>query len=366
MISPSVLDKGQAAGAAWLAYGITKLALLDQAGAPPRKSVTDFDSELEARQVMLGVWNDQRQKSAGKDAYLDLLASITAANFLAEYVLVAFARPGWTVPSKNLASLRLADYFAWAETHVPRHQALTLAEATSKTIPQHPRVPGDALPRPESLSPRQVPCAESSERLTRAHQAWLATSASVKAAPMAAANREQFVSLVRFAAEHAVDYPNGVVWVSPKAYHIAFFAGFCAVDRSDYAAATSPLASAKALVPLSAEPRLEIVQVLVKSKQLDAAMAELDAVLQLPMGKCMQGVAWRKRGFVLFELGKLKEAYQAYQKSLDFDPGSQIAYSELRVLAAEILRSEKLGSAEKRLYTPPPISPGQSTTRCTD
>lgn len=98
----------------------------------------------------------------------------------------------------------------------------------------------------------------------------------------------------------------------------------------------------------------------------DAAMAELDAVLQLPMGKCMQGVAWRKRGFVLFELGNLKEAYQAYQKSLDFDPGNRIAFSELTTLAAEILRTEKLSAAQKRAYAPPVALPGQSTTRCTD
>jgi Flp pilus assembly protein TadD len=195
---------------------------------------------------------------------------------------------------------------------------------------------------------------------------WLGTTGSLAAAPMAAANREQFVALVRFAAEHAADYPNGVVWVSPKAYQIAFFTGFCAVDRGDYGGATAPLRSAKALLPLSAEPRLELVQVLAKSKQLDAAMAELDATVQLPMGKCMQGVTWRKRGFVLFELGKLKEAFQAYQKSLEFDPGNPIAYSELRMLAAEILRSEKLSGSERRLYAPPPAQPGQSTTRCTE
>jgi tetratricopeptide (TPR) repeat protein len=366
VLSPSILDQGRGTAAAWLAYGITKVALLEKSGVPPRKSVTDFDSEVQARELMIGVWNESREKDGGKDTYLDLLARIKAANFLAEYVLAAFARPGWTIPGKALASLRLADYFTWAETHVPRHQALTLVEVVSRKIPQHPRVLGDFLPRPESLSPDEVPCAESSERLTRAHQAWRTASASLKAAPMAAANREQFVSLLRFATEHATDYPNGVVWVSPKAYRIAFFAGFCAVDRADYPAAASMLRSAKALVPLSAEPRLEIVQLLANTRQLAAAMEELDAALQLRMGKCMQGVAWRKRGFVLFELGKLKDAYQAYQKSLEFDPGNKIAYSELTMLAAEILRREKLSGAQKRLYAPPPVLPGQLTTRCTD
>jgi tetratricopeptide (TPR) repeat protein len=227
-------------------------------------------------------------------------------------------------------------------------------------------VPGEVLPPPESVSPDRVPCTESAVRLTRAYQAWLADSRALKATPLAAANRAEFIALVRFSAEHAADYPNGVVWVSPKAYRIAFFAGFCAVDRSDYAAADSPLQAAKALSPLSAEPRLEVVQLLAKSKKLDAAMAELDAILQLPMGKCMQGVAWRKRGFVLFERGSLKEAYQAYQKSLELDPGNRIAYSELTMLAAEILRTEKLSAAQRRAYAPPAVLPGQSTTQCAD
>jgi hypothetical protein len=48
VISPSVVAKGNGTAPAWLAYGIAKLTLLEKAGAPPRKSVTDFDSEVKA------------------------------------------------------------------------------------------------------------------------------------------------------------------------------------------------------------------------------------------------------------------------------------------------------------------------------
>jgi tetratricopeptide (TPR) repeat protein len=83
------------------------------------------------------------------------------------------------------------------------------------------------------------------------------------------------------------------------------------------------------------------------------------------MGKCYRGIAWRKRGFLLFELGKLKEAYAAYQKSLEFDPGSKIAFDEMTLLARELLRTGQITSGEKGRYTPPPAGP-QVTTRCTD
>jgi len=262
--------------------------------------------------------------------------------------------------------LRLPDYIDWAKDHVPNYQVPTMVEVASRKIPKHPRVIGDSLPTPQSLSPEGVSCSQSSKQLTQAYQAWSREAKLLTAAPLAAANREQFFALVRWAADHHSDYRNGVVWVSPKAYKIAFLTGFCAVDLADYTTSIVVLRSAKALLPASAEPRLEIVQSLAKTKQLDAAMEELDATMQLPMGKCMQGILWRKRGFVFFELGRLKEAFQAYQKSLDFDARNKIAYSELTLLAREILRREKLSLSEKRSYAAPPVPSDQLTTRCTE
>jgi tetratricopeptide (TPR) repeat protein len=366
VLSPSVAVDGNRAAPAWLAYGIAKLALLEKDGAPARKSVTDFDSEVAARTLMLAVWTNLRAKEGGKDAYLDLLLTIKQAGFLKEYVIAALARPGWTIPGKELASLRVADYLAWADDHVPDHDVPTLVEVQSRTLPQNPRVFGDSLPPPAALSPERVTCEQSSSRLTQARQAWLREAKLLAAAPVAVSNRQELLAFLRWAAERAADYPSGVVWVSAKAYKINFFAGFCAIEATDFSTALSALRSAKALLPVSAEPRLEMVQALASSKQIDAAMEELDASMQLPMGRCMQGVAWRKRGFLLFEQRKLKESFQAYQKSLEFDPGNKIAFSELRSLAFEIRGHEKLSAGERREYSPPPVLPGQLTTRCTE
>jgi tetratricopeptide (TPR) repeat protein len=366
VLSPPVVAKGNKAAPAWLAYGIAKLALLEKAGAPARKSVTDFDSEVEARTVMLAVWAETRAKHGGKDAYLDLLLTIQQAGFLKEYVVAALARPGWSISGKELALLRVADYLAWAGEHVPDHNVPTLVEVESRTIPQNPRVFGESLPSPAALSPERVPCGQILSRLTQARQAWLQEAKLLLPAPLAPTNRQQFLALIRWTAEHAAEYPSGVVWVSPKVYKINFYTGFCAVEAADPSTALSALRSAKAVLPVSAEPRLEIVQTLATTKQIDAAMEELDASMELPMGKCMKGVAWRKRGFLLFEQRKLKESFQAYQQSLEFDPGNKIAFSELRALAVEIQRHEKLSPGEKHEYSPPPVLPGQMTTRCTE
>ncbi len=53
-------------------------------------------------------------------------------------------------------------------------------------------------------------------------------------------------------------------------------------------------------------------------------------------------------------------------KSLEFDPGNKIAFSELRSLAVEIHGHEKLSASEKHDYSPPPVLPGQLTSRCVE
>ena len=366
ILAPELANAGQGKLGPWLAYGLGKALAVDQRGAPQANDgVDDFDTELAARKDLADVWRELRAKHGGKDTYFDVLVTVQDAGFLAEYVILAFARPGWTIPAKTLGSLRLVEFIAWAETHLGEHEAPTLVKVHKGGLPQSPRVLGERLPPPETLTPERFPCQQIVRRLAGAHQAWLAEIRNLAAAPLAAADRRQFAALLRFASEHALDYPNGVVWVSPKAYSINYYAGFCAVDLNDNRAAIPMLQAAVALSPLASTPRAELAQALTATKQHAAAMAEVERMLKLPMGKCAQGVAWRKRGFIFFEMGKLKQAYEAYQKSLELDPQSRIAHDELVLLARELLRSGQLTSGEKQRYSPPPVGP-QTVTRCTD
>jgi hypothetical protein len=364
VLSPSLMAEGQKTAPAWLVYGITKISMLEKPKTGTRQSVTDFDSELEARRMMTVTWKDFRREKGKPDKYLDLLTEIADAGFLPEYVIMALARPGWTIPGKDMAALRFGEYATWAETHVPDHQVLTLAEAQSDKTPQHPRVPGASLPPPASLSPQKIPCQQSATLLAQAQAAWREESRSLKPMPLSAADRSQFVALLMWVLKRpASQYADGVVWVSDKAHALNYYAGFCQVEMKDPAAIAS-LRTAAALTPASPVPRLELAQALLNAKQVQAANDEVDAVMELPLGKCTQGMAWRKRGFILYEQGKLKEAFEAYRRSLDFDPNNKIAFTELRSLAGELQRTGKLSSKEKASYTPPPVLPGQTTTTC--
>jgi hypothetical protein len=351
---------------AWLAYGLAKSQAVDQRGSSGSPAaVDDFDTEYAARAAMVDVWKELRVKHGGKDAYLDVLATVKDRGMLDEYVALTFARPGWTIPAPSLRALHISEFVDWAGANLGRHEAPTFVQVHKGALPQSPAVPGDTLPLSQEISPERFPCQQVMRRLGQARQAWLVESKALAAAPLAAADARQFAGLLRWASEHAGDYPSGVIWVSPKAYAVTYFAGYCAVDAQDYPAAVPLLRAAVALSPLSSGPRSELAQALVATKQLDAAMNEVDRLLALPMGKCSQGIAWRKRGFILFEMGKLKAAYEAYQKSLEFDPSSQIALSELTLLARELLRTGQITSGESGRYSPPPSGP-QVTTRCVD
>lgn len=364
VLAPEVLEGGAGKMGPWLAYGASKSLAIDERGAAnPNAGVDDFDTEYAARAALADAWKELRGKDVAKDPYLDLLVTVKDAGFLDEYVVLSFSRPGWTIPAKYLPGIRFNDFIRWSDAHLPKHDVPTLVEVRSANMPAHPLVLGDGLPASQDLSPERVPCQQSIGRLVEARQAWLAESKSLGAAPLAAADRRQFAMLLSWASEHAKDYPRGVVWVSPKAYSITFHTGFCAVDLQDYRAAIPILRAAISLAPNLTGPRSELVQALAMTKQSEAALEEVETLIQLSEGKCAAGIAWRKRGYVLFELGRLKEAYQAYQKSLEFDPQSKIAYDEMLLLARELLRTGQITSGEQGRYTPPPAGP-QVTTRC--
>jgi hypothetical protein len=62
----------------------------------------------------------------------------------------------------------------------------------------------------------------------------------------------------------------------------------------------------------------------------------IDDVLATQQDRCELARAWRRRGYIRFEQRRLDEARIAYQRSLEYDPDSKIARSELDLLRREI------------------------------
>jgi hypothetical protein len=104
--------------------------------------------------------------------------------------------------------------------------------------------------------------------------------------------------------------------------------------------------------------------VLVQGRKFDDADREIDGVLATTADRCQLARAYRQRGYILVEHGRLEEAYAAYQKSLEYEPSSQLAMREMVFIAEEV---QRLGGAAARAfkpYRPPANRSSQVVTEC--
>ena len=349
--------------AAWVAYGIAKSATLQG----KMKSMTatipsDYVMELGARKAMVEVWRELQAKAGERDTYLDKLSEVEKAGFLQEYVIFYFASSGWNVPQSALAQVDWNGFVRYAKANLQGHRGETWVEVVKKGAPAQASPPGSSLPRAQDLMPLNVPCAQSLQQIVPALSQWHDIETELPGSALALPADSSRLPTLEWLFSHSGQYPNGVTFVPGNIPQLFFLRGYCSVDTRDMAQAEQSLRKAAALAPLDGRIHLELVTALAAQKKLLDAQAEAELGLQYAVGKCQTGLAWRKRGFVLFELGKLADSYTAYQKSLDYDPSSKMALSELLLLAKEIDRNGMRPPANKP-YVPPPASE-ITTTRC--
>ena len=324
----------------WAAYAVVVAAQATTLGH------LDFAIEVAAREHLAESWKKARAEQRATDRDLDLLADVQDAGLMREYVLSYLARPGWTVSADDLARLDFDRWESWQRAHLPPdHRAATGAIVTG--LPPAP-VAGAELPGPE-IDPLHSSCQAVRPALERALAAWERQERALPALPLSVPSQDQLVLAFKQAAPSPRAQRNGIVLVSPRVLNVAFVAGFCAVDRAAWPAAEALLRHAVALSPATSNVRGELVQALIMEKRLDEADAELDAALALPDTACRKAALWRKRGYILFDRGKLVDSYRAYAHSLDFDAASPLARSEM-TLIVKTLRAA--GSYDEKVLAP--------------
>jgi tetratricopeptide (TPR) repeat protein len=341
--------------AAWMAYALALSTTGDQIGHD------DLGREVSARELLADGWKKSRAKKPVKDPYLNLLADVRDASLMREYVLAYLAHPGWTVTASDLARLDFDRWEKWRPSHLPPdHEAMTPVKITG--LPEI-AVPGSDLPGPE-IDPAQSSCRAVRPALERALAAWQRQERALAPLPLSIQLQDQIMPAFRQAVRSPRAQRNGVVLVSPQALNVVFLEGFCGVDRGEWAAAEPLLRRAAALSPGSSNVRAELVQALIMQKRLDQADVELDLALELPDTDCRKAVLWRKRGYILFDRGKLVDSYGAYAHSLELDAGSQLARSEM-ALIVKTLRAA--GTYDEKALAPlvAPAVPNQMrVTKC--
>jgi tetratricopeptide (TPR) repeat protein len=364
-VGPEALAQGKDALGAWIVYGARKAKLFEaRSGRVHNRSTDDFALELGARAALAEVWREQRVQADKPNPYLDLLVDLQQAGFLDEYVVAFLAKPGWTVPGDALAAFDLGGFTSWRASRLAGHQPVTLVAVEPQSGRRWPDNPGAGLPSANELVPKKVPCASSVPRMSEALAGWAREEASLDGAPLAAATREEFARLLDWARAQPEYQRRGVTWVSPSPADLQFLVGFCAVERQDLAEASRALGESVRLNPLAPGTRLELSHVLVLQKKFDEADRQIDGVLATTQERCELARAWRRRGYILVERGRLEEAYTAYQKSLDHDPSNRIALDEMVFIVRELQRLGGSGARAFKPYQPPTGAPRQVVTEC--
>jgi tetratricopeptide (TPR) repeat protein len=363
-VGPEAVAQGPHGLTAWIVYGTARAKVFEERqGKFHNQSGDDYALELAGRAAMAEQWAAERAHAEKPNAYLDLLVDLRQSGHLDEYVVTFFAKPGWTVPGEALADFDLRGFTSWAGTRLDGHQPVTLVDVEPSSGRHWPDPPGATLPNPNELGPKKLPCASSAAPLDAALARWSQEAVALDGAPLAAADRAEFARLVDWARTQPEYRRRGVTWVSPAAADLYFVAGFCAVERKDLAAAARALGESVRLNPLAPAARLELSQVLVTEKKFDEADQQIDGVLATTSDRCELGRAWRARGYILVERGRLEEAYAAYQKSLEHDPTSKLAVNEMVFIVREL---QRLGGSQGRAFKPyqPAATANQIVTEC--
>jgi tetratricopeptide (TPR) repeat protein len=336
----------------WSVYGVALSDAAEKAGRD------DYAGEVAARALLADRWKELRAEKQLHDAYLDRLLEVRDAGFIGEYVLALLARPGWTISGSELARLNFAAFKSWAAAHLPQdHRAIMPVTIRLRGLPPA-QVPGSRLGAAR-INPAQTPCATLQPAIDRAVADWDGEARALVPVPLSIQLAEQRLPSLTLLAADQRARRDGIVFVAPAVVEILFDAGFCAVDRADWPAAERMLRRAVELSPANANVRGELVQTLIMEKRPDDADRELDVALSFADSPCETARLWRKRGYILFDRGKLVDSYRAYTRSLDFDPQSELARSEMGLIVATLRRA---GSYDEKVLAPL-IAPAGGTLR---
>jgi len=344
---------------AWLAYAAAKADAYDKQPPPAaNESGDDFTLELAGRERQCTEWAKVRREGGPPHAAFDRQLEICRAGFLPELVVSVYARPGWTVPAKAVAALRMHEFVErFAGNYAPGAPVMLKTRSGKR----YPDVPGADLPDPATLKVDPSTCGRGRAERAAAWKRWSGIERTLGGVPVSAPSTVGFARQLS-AIKTDPRYGRGVTWVSERVAQLAMVEGFCAVEEKDWPRAREMLTHAAALDPADPDPQLELGVALTHLRQFDESLATIDRILSSGIDDgCTVGRALRQRGYILFEQGALDASRATYEQSLKVDPDNPIARQELEALAAA---RQQHGSMKARGSFVPPPSLGAVITTC--
>ncbi len=333
--------------AAWIVYALHRLTT-PEAG--------EYQIEVDSRRKLVRYWKEDG--ASGTDSYLDLLVKIEELGFLEEYVIAAFSKPGWTVPAAAMVDLDIPAFLTWAEQNLQGHTGEVRA------FLERPRLetPGARYPPPETFVDAQGPRCDKSREIEGVLERWEVDRRALIGRALAVPSGVDFLYYLDELGTDGELSRTGATQVPLSIVDLLFIGGFCATERADLKAAQRYFEGASSLDPYNNRVRMELAHVWIQRSEFEPAEEQIEFVLATSQDPCMIAQALRKRGYIEFERGELSKSYATYTQSLDHEPGSELARSELSILyqTMEAQGFEELPPPE---YAPPPGQ--QLTTQCT-
>jgi len=152
---------------------------------------------------------------------------------------------------------------------------------------------------------------------------------------------EEFLS---FVGRLGKDKKEEVVWLVSAYPRACYWLGFLFIERRDFASALGWLKKGQRLEPYNAKFLNEMGFIYSELKDPVNALASFEAALGLPsISNRDLAIALRGAAINLVDLGRLEEAKEKLLRSLEIDPDSDLAKSELAYIAD--LQAEHEGTA---------------------
>jgi hypothetical protein len=342
--------------AAWTVYGVDKAAAFDAHPPPPaNESADDFEIDLQARRDLCEFWGGADAK---RQPYplLDRQVEIWRAGYLPELVVAVHSKPGWTIPAHAIEAFRFEEFVQKFPGAYNPDTPVAVRPPSGKPVPA---VPGADFPDPEQLPYGPASCDLLVSERRAAWVRWGHLEPRLGGAPVAADSTLDFVRALAAMKRDPARIARGATWVSIRVGHLAALEAFCAIEKKQWAFAVTSLEAAASMMPGNPHVRLELSMAVMHLGKLREALAIADDVRSWSDDGCAVAVAWRRRGYILIELGDLVGARTAYERSRKLDPESAVAREELASIA------EALASGRVSVKPLPPAAPdGVRLTKC--
>jgi len=121
-LAPAAFVNDDPAYQSWVTYSLMKSTCQLQIGGKNPARASSFECEFRSRRHLVNAWQEKKAVDPDiADPYLDTLAEVQFAGFLAEYTTHYFGRKSWELPE----GLRSAAFDRWRREHLRRHRPVT-------------------------------------------------------------------------------------------------------------------------------------------------------------------------------------------------------------------------------------------------